>query len=109
RHPTTCRYRYLMQVTARPNDTPTAHSPTEVAPAAPLRRGRAILFYDTGELGNRLVSYGYLLAYSAEHRVPVTNLCFWRYADFFDRPFSFSERAWIPFSPNAGRKSAAER
>jgi hypothetical protein len=47
-------------------------------------RGRAILFHDTGELGNRLVSYAYLLAYSAEHRVPVTNLCFWRYADLFE-------------------------
>src|SRR4051812_43810743 len=65
---------------------------------------RAILIQDTGELGNRLVSYAYLLAYSAEHRVPVTNLCFWRYADLFDRPFAFSERAWNPLPPVADRK-----
>jgi hypothetical protein len=90
-------------------DTPTTLSPTEPASATPLGRGRAILFYDTGELGNRLVSYAYLLAYSAEHRVPVTNLCFWRYADLFDRPFSFCERAWIPLSSGTETKSFTEQ
>lgn len=57
--------------------------------------GRAILFHDTGELGNRLVSYSYLLAFGAEHRVPVTNLCFWRYGYLFDRPNRFEECAWL--------------
>ena len=95
-----------MQVT---DDTQTTPSHTESALATPLGRGRAILFYDTGELGNRLVSYSYLLAYSAEHRVAVTNLCFWRYADLFDRPFSFCERAWIPLSMGTGKKSFTER
>jgi hypothetical protein len=98
-----------MQVTAGPDDTPTTHSHTEPASATPLGRGRAILFYDTGELGNRLVSYSYLLAYSAEHRVSVTNLCFWRYADLFDRQFSFCERAWIPLSIGADKKSLTEQ
>jgi hypothetical protein len=98
-----------MQGTAGLNDSPIAHTHTETAPATPPGRGRSILFHDTGELGNRLVSYSYLLAYSAEHRVPVTNLCFWRYADLFDRPFSFSERAWVPLSAGAGKKSATER
>lgn len=98
-----------MQFTAGPTDTPDAQSPTKVAPAAPGGLVRAILIYDTGELGNRLVSYAYLLAYSAEHRVPVTNLCFWRYADLFDRPFSFSERAWIPSSAGAYKTSLVEQ
>lgn len=43
----------------------------------------AILFEDSGELGNRLVSYSYLLAFGARHRARVVNLCFWRYAHLF--------------------------
>ena len=43
----------------------------------------AILYEDSGELGNRLVSYSYLLSFGARHRARVANLCFWRYAHLF--------------------------
>jgi hypothetical protein len=56
--------------------------------------GRAVLLQDSGELGNRLVSYSYLLAFGAEYGIPVTNLCFWRYAHLFERPRRLSELAW---------------
>jgi hypothetical protein len=58
-----------------------------------------ILFADSGELGNRLVSYCYLLAFGAEHRVPVANPCFWRYAHLFDRANRIVERPWLPADP----------
>ena len=64
--------------------------------------GRAVLLQDSGELGNRLVSYSYLLAFSAEHRMSVTNLCFWRYGHLFDRPNSFVERAWLDAQDGVG-------
>lgn len=44
----------------------------------------AVLFEDTGEMGNRLVTYAHLLAFGAEHRLAVQNLCFWRYAHLFE-------------------------
>jgi hypothetical protein len=43
-----------------------------------------ILVDDTGECGNRLVSYSFLLSYAREHRLDFTNLCFWRYARYFN-------------------------
>ena len=43
----------------------------------------AILFKDSGELGNRLITYSYLLGFGARHRVRVENLCFWRYGHLF--------------------------
>ena len=74
--------------------------------------GRAVLFLDTGELGNRLVSYSYLLAFSAEHRLPVTNLCFWRYAHLFNLPTRLLEHAWLDETDGgetASAKGAGER
>ena len=70
--------------------------------------GRAVLFQDTGELGNRLVSYSYLLAFSAEYQLPITNLCFWRYAHFFNCPSRFCERAWL-YDTNKCRMSSSKR
>jgi hypothetical protein len=43
-----------------------------------------VLYRDSGELGNRLVSYAYLLAFGAEHGVKTHNLCFWRYSHLFE-------------------------
>ena len=43
----------------------------------------AILYKDSGELGNRLITYSYLLSFGAQHRARVANLCFWRYAHLF--------------------------
>ena len=47
---------------------------------------RIILFRDTGELGNRLVTYAYLLALAREEEATLINLCFWRYAIFLENP-----------------------
>jgi hypothetical protein len=42
-----------------------------------------ILLDDSGELGNRLVTYCYLLAWSRTLQVPALNCCFWRYRAYF--------------------------
>jgi hypothetical protein len=64
----------------------------------------AILFDDSGELGNRLVAFSYLLAFGREHRIPVVNLCFWRYAHFFRQGGQLIER---PDETGEGRSPAA--
>ncbi len=51
---------------------------------------------DGGELGNRLVTYAWLLALSLEHRAAFTNLGFWRYARFFDLNDPLIARPWEP-------------
>jgi hypothetical protein len=56
---------------------------------------RIILFKDTGELGNRLITYSFLLSFGREYKVPITNLCFWRYARYFERHHSLTEYPWI--------------
>lgn len=51
---------------------------------------------DGGELGNRLVTYSYLLALALEHRAAFTNLGFWRYARFFELSDALVVRPWEP-------------
>jgi hypothetical protein len=53
-----------------------------------------ILFEDTGELGNRLVTYAHLLALALEYRVAVVNLAFWRYRTLFASPAIAAARPW---------------
>lgn len=43
-----------------------------------------VLFQETGELGNRLVTYSFLLSAAREHSLTISNLCFWRYARYFN-------------------------
>ncbi|MEQ1862049.1 MAG: hypothetical protein ABMA13_19190 [Chthoniobacteraceae bacterium] len=58
---------------------------------------------DCGELGNRLVSYCWLLALAFEHRAAFTNLGFWRYARFFELSDDLIVRPWeAQRPPNAG-------
>jgi hypothetical protein len=70
---------------------------------------RAILFQTSGELGNRLVIYSNLLALGLEHRLPITNLSFWRYAHFFEPPLSLSERPWLNGEARNGSAGPGER
>ena len=42
-----------------------------------------ILVMDTGELGNRLVTFSYMLVLGREMRISVLNLSFWPYARYF--------------------------
>jgi hypothetical protein len=62
-------------------------------------QGVAILCKDTGELGNRLVTYAYLLGAAAAHRVAAVNLCFWRYAHLFGPAPQRTERPWEAWPP----------
>ena len=56
---------------------------------------RLVLFSDTGFLGNRLVTFSYLLAFGRERRVAVTNLCLWRFAHYFAAKTPHLDRPWL--------------
>ena len=66
---------------------------------------RLLLFKDSGEFGNRLVTHAYLKAYALEHGLHFQSLALWRYARYInghsaeatfdvDRPSSPLER-WL--------------
>jgi Glycosyl transferase family 11 len=60
-----------------------------------------ILFDDTGECGNRLVSYSFLLSYAREHGVDFTNLCFWRYSRYFNYNQPLIEKPYCDRATNS--------
>lgn len=71
--------------------------PPPSSPPAPSRGTRWLLSHlDGGELGNRIVTYSYLLALALEHRASFTNLGFWRYARFFELSDDLVVRPWEP-------------
>jgi hypothetical protein len=72
--------------------------------SADSSRTRWLLSYhDSGELGNRLVNFCWLLALAFEHHAAITNLGFWRYTRFFELSPGLIVRPWEappPVRPN---------